>query len=116
MSRFGCPTKIITDNVATFKSKKIEKNCKDYNITLGNSTSYYPQGNGLAKSSNKSLVRIIKKLLQENKKAWHKNLIHALWDDIIYPKRSIATSIFEIVYRTQAIFPTALGLPVMKLL
>ena len=38
---------------------------------------YYPQGNGLAESSNKSLMRIIKKLLQDNKKAWHTNLIHA---------------------------------------
>jgi hypothetical protein len=29
---------------------------QNYNIELGNSTSYYPQGNGLAKSSNKSLI------------------------------------------------------------
>ena len=45
MSRLGCLTKIITDNATTFKSKKIEKLCSDYNITLGHSTSYYPQGN-----------------------------------------------------------------------
>jgi hypothetical protein len=70
----------------------------------------------LAESSNKILVRIIKKLLQENKKAWHKKLIHALWADRISPKRSIATSPFQIVYGTEAIFPTTLGLPVMKLL
>jgi hypothetical protein len=48
LSRFGCPIKIITDNATTFKSKKMEKFCKDYNITLGHSTAYYPQGNGLA--------------------------------------------------------------------
>jgi hypothetical protein len=72
----------------------MEKFCIDYHITLGHSTSYYPQGNGLAESSNKSLTRIIKKMLQDNKKAWHKNLIHALWDDKITPKRSIATSPF----------------------
>jgi hypothetical protein len=94
----------------------MEKFCSDYNITLGHSTSYYPQGNGLDESSNKILVRIIKKLLQENKKAWHKNLIHALWADRISPKRSIETSPFHIVYGTEAIFPTALGFPVMKLL
>jgi hypothetical protein len=35
---------------------------------LGHSTAYYPQGNGLAESSNKTLVNIIKKTLQENKK------------------------------------------------
>jgi hypothetical protein len=62
------------------------------------------------------LTRIIKKLLQENKKAWHTNLIYALWDDRITTKRSISTSPFQIVYGTEAVFPTSLGLPVMRLL
>ena len=56
LSRFGCPVKIITNNVAAFKSKRMEKFWRDYNITLGHSTVYYPQGNGLAESSNKSLT------------------------------------------------------------
>jgi hypothetical protein len=42
LSRFGCPVKIITDNATTFKSKKMEKFCSDYNITLVHSTTYYP--------------------------------------------------------------------------
>jgi hypothetical protein len=37
-------------------------------IQLVHSTSYYPQGNGLVESSNKSLVRIIKKWLEQNTK------------------------------------------------
>jgi hypothetical protein len=113
---FGCPIKIITDNATTFKSKKMEKICSDYNINLGHSISYYPQGNGLAKSSNKSLTRIIKNMLQDNKKAWHKNLIHALWADRITTKRSISTSPFQIVYGIEVIFPTSLGFLVMILL
>ena len=100
MSRFRCLVKIITDNAAAFKSKKFEKFCSDYNITLGHSTSYYLQGNGLVESSNKILVKIIKTLLQENKKAWHKKLIHALSADKIFQKRSIATSPFQIIYGT----------------
>jgi hypothetical protein len=42
LSRFGFPVKIITDNATTFKSKRMEKFCIDYNITLGHSTTYYP--------------------------------------------------------------------------
>lgn len=38
--------------------------CHKYRISLGHSTAYYPQGNGLAESSNKSLINIIKKLLE----------------------------------------------------
>ena len=48
LSRFACPTKIITDNAAAFGSKKMVEFCHIYHITLGNYTAYYPQGNGLA--------------------------------------------------------------------
>ena len=68
LSRFDCPRKIITDNAKDFTSSKLVKFCNDYNIILSHSTSYYPQGNGLPKYPNKSMVRTIKKLLQDNKK------------------------------------------------
>ena len=63
LSRFGVPRKIITDNAAAFKSKKMVDFCDKNHIRLGHLTAYYPQGNGPAESSNKSLMRIIKKLL-----------------------------------------------------
>jgi len=63
LSKFGCPEKIITDNAVAFKSKRMTNFCHKYHITLGHSTAYYPQGNGLAESSNKSLINIIKKAL-----------------------------------------------------
>jgi transposase InsO family protein len=116
LSRFECPIKIITNNAVAFKSKRMEKFCQDYNITLGHSTTYCPQGNGLVESSNKSLTRIIKRLLQENKKAWHKKLIYALWANKVTTNKSISMSPFQIVYNTDTIFPTSLGLPVRKLL
>jgi hypothetical protein len=116
LSRFEFPIKIITDNADSFKSKKMEKFCKDYNITLGHSTTYYPQGNGLVESSNKNLTRIIKILLQDNKKAWHKKLIYMLWADRVTTKKSNSTSPFQIVYVADTIFPTSLGLPIRKLL
>jgi hypothetical protein len=67
LSRFGCPRKIITDNATTFKSKKMIEFCSKYHITLGHSTAYYPEGNGLAESSNKSLVNIIKSCCRTTK-------------------------------------------------
>ncbi|MCY6524760.1 integrase catalytic domain-containing protein, partial [Actinobacillus pleuropneumoniae] len=47
LARFGCPRKIITHNVAAFRSKKMVDFCNNYEITLGHSTTYYPQRNGL---------------------------------------------------------------------
>ena len=116
LSRFGCPTKVITDNAATFGSKKMVEFCHKYQITLGHSTTYYPQGNGLVESSNNSLVKIIKKLLEDNKKPWHTKLVHALWADKLTLKKSIGMSPYQLVYGTDAIFPNSLGVLVMKLI
>ena len=116
LSRFGCPSKLITDNAAAFKSRKMIKFCATYKIILGHSTAYHPQGNGLAESSNKSLVNIIKKLLDINKKSWHKKLVNALWADRESQKKSIGISPFELVYGVDTVFPTSLAVPVVKLL
>jgi len=116
LSRFGCPEKIITGSAAAFKSKRMINFCHKYHITSGHSTAYYPQGNGLAESSNKSLINIIKKVLEENKKNWHKKLVNALWADMLTTKRSIGTSPYELVYGMEVVFPSSLGIPVIKLL
>ncbi len=116
LSRSGCPRKIITDNAATLKSKRRVQFCNKYQINLGHFTTYYPQGNGLAKSSNKSLVNIIKKLLEDNKKTWNKKLVNALWVDRMTTKKSIGTSPYQLVYGMKVIFPYSLGTPVMKML
>jgi hypothetical protein len=115
LARFGCPRKIITDNAQAFKSMAMISFCQKYNIVLGHSTAYYPQGNGLAESSNKSLINIIKKVLKENKKSWHLHLKYALWANRIGTKKSIGTSPFQMVYGTDVVLPINLALPVMKL-
>ena len=61
LARFGCPRKIVTNNAQAFKYMEMINFCQKYNIVLGHSTTYYPRGNGLAESSNKSLMTIIKK-------------------------------------------------------
>lgn len=116
LSHFGCPNKLITDNAVAFKSKRMIEFCNKYQITLGHSTAYYPQGNGLAESSNKSLVNIIKKLLETNIKSWHKKLVNALWADKVSQNKSIGMSPFDLVYGVDTVFLTSLVVPVVKLL
>ena len=62
------------------------------------------------------MVRMIKMLLQDSKRAWHTNLKLALWANKISTKRDLGTSPFQLVYGLDVIFPTSLGLPVMKYL
>jgi transposase InsO family protein len=93
-SRFGHLRKLITDNAQAFKYFSMIELCEIYNVTLAHSTTYYPQGNELAKSSNKTLIRIIKKLLAENKKGWNSKLKYDLCADRVSTKNSIGTSPF----------------------
>lgn len=90
--------------------------CDKYQITLGHSTTYHPQGNGLAESANKSLVNIIKKLLEINKKSWHKKMVNALWAVRVSQNKSIGMSPFKLVYGVDTVFLTSLAVSVVKLL
>ena len=81
LAMFGCPRKIIIDNAQAFRFSIMIDFYDSYNIILGHSTPYYPYGNGLYESSNKILMRLIKKLLPKNKKACDSRLKYALWVD-----------------------------------
>jgi hypothetical protein len=114
--RFGCPSRIVTDNASPFRSEPLVKFCEQFQIALIHSTPYYPQGNGLAESSNKSLIKLIKKLLEDNKRAWDSKLKFSLWADRVTTKKSLGISPFQLVYGIEVIFPTQLALPVANLL
>ena len=60
IARFGYPSRIVTDNDASFKSDPLVKFCEQFEISLIHSTPYYPQENGLAEFSNKSLSNSLK--------------------------------------------------------
>jgi transposase InsO family protein len=94
LSRFGCPNKIVTDNATTFKANPLVNFYEKIGIQLIHSTPYYPQGNGLTELSNKILVNIIIKLLEDNKKSWYSKLKFSLWEDRVTTKRSINTTPF----------------------
>ena len=64
LSRFACPKKLLTDNAQDFKSKAMVAFCEKNEIILKHSTTYYPQGNGLVESTNKSIIQNVKKLLK----------------------------------------------------
>ena len=75
------------------------------------SANYYPQGNGLAESTNKNLIRILKKTVIENQRSWHSVLPNALWADRVTPKSVIGVSPYTLVYGKEAILPPNIMLP-----
>ena len=84
-------------------------------IKLKYSANYYPQGNGLAESSNKNLIKILKCTAVNHHKNWHKALSNAVWADRVTPKAAIGNSSFSLVYGKEAILPPHLFLPSLQL-
>eukprot|EP00253_Pinus_taeda_P030564 PITA_30564 len=81
----------------------------------GYASNYYPQGNGVAESSNKNLIHIIRKSVADNQRSWHNALTNALWDDRVTPKVALVNSLYFLVYGKEAILPPNVTLPSLQL-
>ena len=66
MTRFGVPISLVFYNAYYFSSIKLTKFANEKGMKLHYSTSYYPQGNGLAKSTIKNIITILNKRVIEN--------------------------------------------------
>jgi hypothetical protein len=115
VTRFSAPSTITSDNAKSFVGAQICAWAIDHNIYLSTSSNYYPQENGLAKSSNKNLIRIMKRIIEDNQRSWHKKLRTALWVDRITPKRSIGNSPFILVYGREERLPISLEFSSLEL-
>jgi hypothetical protein len=66
--RFDIPQTLTTDQGTSFVAKEVRDFVNSYGIKLLNSSPYYAQANGQAESSNKTLVKLIKKKIEDNPK------------------------------------------------
>jgi len=115
ITRFGVPNALIFYNASYFSGNSILDFAIKRGFKLKYFADYYPWGNGLAESTNKNLIKIIKRAIDQNHKNWHKSLIFSLWADRITQKASIGTSPFNLVYGKEAVIPTNLVLPSLAL-
>jgi hypothetical protein len=108
--RFGIPQTLTTDQGATFMSHQIKDFAKSLRIKLLNSSTYYAQANGQAESSNKVLIRLIKKKIAEQPKRWHEVLSEALWAHRVSQHGATKVTPFELVYGQEAMLPIEVNL------
>jgi hypothetical protein len=69
---------ITTDQGTQFTSSEFRDFAESMGIKLLNS-SYYAQANGQAEASNKIMIKIIQKKIDQKPKRWHSVLNEALW-------------------------------------
>ena len=63
--RFGVSYRIISDNGTPFVNNDVRKMLEFYQVKHYRLSFYYPQGNGQAEATNKTLIKIISKMSQE---------------------------------------------------
>ena len=67
MTKSGCPIELVLDQGKHFLNKVI-KNLTSMHMTIHKKLAvYYLQANGQAKSSNKIIIKILKKIVSKNK-------------------------------------------------
>jgi transposase InsO family protein len=115
-SRFALPLEIIMDNGPTFISTKLTKFLAKLGVKHFTSSSYYPQVNWQAESTNKTLVRIIKRLIEDKPRQWHTLLTYALWASHITTKVSTGCTPFQLVYGQESILPTGTKISSLRLM
>jgi hypothetical protein len=77
---------------------------------MGQSSNYYPQGNGIDESTNKTLVQILKKTIDKNQINWHLKITNALWASRTTPKDTTEMSSYTLVYGKEVKIPISLKL------
>ena len=75
---FGIPQTITTDQGTMFTSDEFEDFSTGMGIKLLNFSPYYAQTNDPAEASNKGVIILIKRKIEEQPKKWHTTLNDAL--------------------------------------
>jgi hypothetical protein len=68
----------------------------------------------VVESTDKNLVRILKKIVAKNHRNW-RSIHNALWEDRVTPKDGIGNSPYFLVYGQEAILPNGLYLSSLQL-
>ena len=113
--RFGIPQTLTMDQGPSFISKEVRAFAESYKIKLLNSSPYYAQANGQAESSNKILIKLVKKKIEENPKRWHEVLSEALWAHRISRHGATKVTPFELVYGQEAVLSVEVNLGAYRL-
>uniref|UniRef100_A0A2N9I0Z3 Integrase catalytic domain-containing protein n=1 Tax=Fagus sylvatica TaxID=28930 RepID=A0A2N9I0Z3_FAGSY len=74
----------------------------------------YPQSNGQAEASNKTVLDGIKKRLEDAKGRWVEELPNVLWTFRTTPRRSTGETPFSLAYGSEAVIPLEIGLPTLR--
>ncbi|GKV42187.1 hypothetical protein SLEP1_g49624 [Rubroshorea leprosula] len=106
--KFGLPETITTDQGTVFVSHQVEAFAKEMGFRLLNSTPHYAQANGQAEASNKVVINLLEKMVDDNPRRWHELLSKTLWAYRTSQRSSTKMTPFALTYGHNAVLPMEL--------
>jgi hypothetical protein len=86
-----------------------------YAVVHRRSMVYYPQGNGQADGTNKTLQTILRKIVEANRTDWDRKLHSPLWVYQTSYKTSIRSTPFRMVFSLEAVMPSEFIVPSLRI-
>ncbi|XP_057465711.1 uncharacterized protein LOC130755326 [Actinidia eriantha] len=106
LSRFGIPRAFASDNGTQFVGSKVRGLLDQLKIEFYNSTPSYPQCNGQAEATNKTIMNGIKKRLEKAKGRWVDELANVLWAYRTTPRKATNETAILTGFRIRSRNPT----------
>ena len=114
ITRFGIPHTIISDNGTNFTSHEVADFYAKYKIKHHFSTPYYPQGNGQAEVSNRTLLSNLSKSLEKAKGKWVEKLPGVLWAYRTTKRVPTGEMSFSLAYGAEAVILAEVYMPTLR--
>lgn len=67
---FGCPARFHADQGPNFEASVVKQLCDLYGCKKSHTTPYHPEGNGLTERFNRTLLGMLRSLVEEKKSRW----------------------------------------------
>jgi transposase InsO family protein len=112
--RFGTPQWIISDNGTAFKSSKVYALVEQFNIDWRFSSIYNSRANGLAEAFNKTLINIMKKMINDNQRDWDNRLQEALWAYRTTYRTPTQATPYSLALGVEVVLPLEVELPSLR--
>ncbi|XP_010687391.1 uncharacterized protein LOC104901500 [Beta vulgaris subsp. vulgaris] len=109
-TRFGILETITFDQATMFRHPDLLDYLTLFGITKLHSTTYYAQDNGQAEATNKIIVKVISKMVDNNPRKWDELLLYALWAYRTSKREATRVTPFNLVYGHTPVIPAKINI------
>ncbi|GKV06877.1 hypothetical protein SLEP1_g18697 [Rubroshorea leprosula] len=107
--RFGLSETVTSDQGIVFVGAQVEAFAKEMEFRLLTSTPHYAQANGQAEASNRIVINLLEKMVDDNPRGWHELLSDIIWVYRTSQRSSTKVTPFSLTYGHHVVLPMELS-------